>query len=106
MNKIFVPDPELRITFDEIKQHPVFKDFDFGVAMVDRVRGQAPWVPEEDLLEELADRDSQTGEPKMKKRGWGVPGMLRKSPGSGQAWRAGSAGIKLARAFLALPSRV
>lgn len=58
LDKIFVTDPEMRISLDDMKKHAVFKDFDFGVAMVDRVRGQAPWVPEEELLNELADRDS------------------------------------------------
>mgnify|MGYP000445186542 CR=1 FL=1 len=58
LDKIFVTDPGMRLTFDEMKKHAVFKDFDFSVAMIDRIRGPAPWVPEEDLLEELADRDS------------------------------------------------
>lgn len=70
LDKIFVTDPSMRISLDDMKKHAVFKDFDFAVAMTDRVRGQAPWLPEEDLLDDLADRDSQTGEPKLKKRGF------------------------------------
>ena len=70
LDKIFVTDASIRIGLDEMKKHNIFKDFDFSVSMVDRIRGQAPWVPEEDILEELADRDSQTGEPKLKKRGF------------------------------------
>lgn len=63
MNKIFVPDPELRITFDEIKQHPVFKDFDFTYNMRDRyIYASAPHVPKEAIFNEQADRDSKEEE--------------------------------------------
>lgn len=46
LDKIFVADPEQRITFDEMKEHNVFSDFDFSMKMRDRFKyGSAPFIP-------------------------------------------------------------
>jgi|TARA_B110001450_G_C17602654_1_gene473681 hypothetical protein len=63
LSKIFVPDPELRLSLEEIKQHSVFKDFDFSYNMRDRfIYANAPFVPNEAVFNEQADRDSVEGE--------------------------------------------
>lgn len=59
LSKIFVPDPELRLSLDEIKQHQVFNDFDFSYNMRDRyINASAPFIPKEAVFNEQADRDS------------------------------------------------
>jgi hypothetical protein len=41
-----VPDPELRITFSKIKEHPIFQDYDWTVSMRDRFENStAPFIP-------------------------------------------------------------
>jgi hypothetical protein len=63
LNKIFVPDPELRISLEDIKNHGVFKDFDFTYDMRDRfIYASAPFIPSEAIFNEQADRDSKEEE--------------------------------------------
>lgn len=63
LNKIFVPDPELRISLEDIKNHAVFKDFDFTYDMRDRfIYASAPFIPSEAIFNEQADRDSKEEE--------------------------------------------
>ena len=67
LSKIFVPDPELRLSLEEIKQHQVFNDFDFTVNMRDRYcNATAPFIPKEAVFNEQADRDSVEEEIKPK----------------------------------------
>ena len=61
LNKIFIPDPELRISLEQIKEHRVFQDFDFSVSMIDRYNnGCAPYIPKEAAFNEEANRASET----------------------------------------------
>ena len=53
LSKVFVPDPELRLSLEEIKQHQVFRDFDFTYNMRDRyMNATAPFVPTEAVFNE------------------------------------------------------
>mmetsp|Transcript_1238 Transcript_1238/g.1428 ORF Transcript_1238/g.1428 Transcript_1238/m.1428 type:complete len:200 (+) Transcript_1238:3937-4536(+) len=52
LSKIFVPDPEIRISLDEMKDHPIFKDFDWSVPMNHRYQYSAPFVPDEAIFNE------------------------------------------------------
>ena len=48
MNKIFVPDPEMRMTIQEIKQHFFFREVNWRMSMQDRFASTtAPIIPEE-----------------------------------------------------------
>ena len=60
MDKIFVPDPELRITLEKMKEHPVFSNFDFTVSMKDRyTNSMAPFIPAEAVFNEQPQRNSE-----------------------------------------------
>ena len=64
LNKIFIPDPELRIALDQIKDHRVFHEFDFTVSMIDRFNnGCAPFIPKEAAFNEEAKRFSEVAQP-------------------------------------------
>lgn len=59
LSKIFVPDPEMRVTLERIKEHSLFRDIDWTVSMMDRYENsRAPFVPSEAVFNEQADRDS------------------------------------------------
>jgi len=58
--KIFVPDPAQRITVDDIKEHRLFKDYDWTVTMAERFQNStAPYIPEEAVFNEEANRCSE-----------------------------------------------
>jgi len=60
LSKIFVPDPECRISLEQMKNHKFFKDFDFTVPMRERfLNSTAPFIPDEPMFNECADRDSE-----------------------------------------------
>ena len=60
LGKIFVPDPELRISLEQIQEHRVFSEFDFSVPMIDRyTNGCAPFIPKEAIFNEEANRFSE-----------------------------------------------
>lgn len=60
LSKIFVPDPERRISLAEIKEHRFLKDFDFSVKMQDRfLNSSAPFIPAEAMFNEQANRNSE-----------------------------------------------
>ena len=64
LNKIFVPDPELRISLQQIKEHRAFLEFDFEVSMIDRFNnGCAPFIPKEPTFNEEANRNSVQAQP-------------------------------------------
>jgi serine/threonine protein kinase len=53
LGKIFVPDPDMRISISQIKKHPIFKDIDFQMSMVDQVsKKSAPFIPPNPLFNE------------------------------------------------------
>lgn len=70
-----MPDPELRISLEGMKEHQIFKvsfvlvfisfqDFDFDCPMRDRfINGIAPFIPPEPVFNEKAERDSAVQEP-------------------------------------------
>jgi len=61
LDKIFVLDPENRISLSSIKEHRLFQDFDFTVTMRDRFENSvAPFIPIEPTFEECAIRTSET----------------------------------------------
>ena len=60
LSKIFVPDPEVRISLERMKAHKVFKEFDFTVPMRERfLNSTAPFIPAEATFNEQADRYSE-----------------------------------------------
>jgi serine/threonine protein kinase len=60
VQKIFVLDPENRAKIPEIKASDFFSEFDFSVSMMDRFNNDfAPFVPNEALFSEKADRESE-----------------------------------------------
>ena len=59
LNKIFVSEPDLRITLQEIKKHNVFKDIDWDRPMMEQFEStMAPYVPESAMFNEFALRNS------------------------------------------------
>lgn len=67
LGKIFVPDPDMRITISQIKKHPIFKDIDFQMSMVDQVsKKSAPFIPPNPLFNEDVQRNSQGEEGNFK----------------------------------------
>lgn len=59
LDKIFVSDPETRISIEQMKQHKVFEEFDFSVSMTQRFKASGPFIPDEPTYFERADRDSE-----------------------------------------------
>mmetsp|Transcript_10156 Transcript_10156/g.17125 ORF Transcript_10156/g.17125 Transcript_10156/m.17125 type:complete len:92 (-) Transcript_10156:72-347(-) len=57
--KIFVADPDQRLQIFEIKKHALFQEFDFKQPMIERYeQTQAPFVPDQALFNEMANRKS------------------------------------------------
>jgi serine/threonine protein kinase len=67
LDKIFVPDPEMRISISQIKKHQIFKDIDFQISMVDQVsKKSAPFIPPNPLFNEDVQRNSHEEEGNFK----------------------------------------
>lgn len=59
LDKIFVSDPEVRISIAQIKEHQIFEGFDFDVSLSQRFKASAPYIPKEATYFEYADRKSE-----------------------------------------------
>ena len=64
LNNVFVKDPEVRITLQQMQLHKVFEDWDWEVPIRQRYWYTAgPFVPKEAVFNEKADRESEEKEP-------------------------------------------
>lgn len=60
LEKIFVADPDMRISLSQIKNHVVFKDIDWDISMLERFDNTcAPYIPKEAIFGEEANRASE-----------------------------------------------
>jgi hypothetical protein len=64
LGKVFVKDPEVRLTLEQMKMHKVFAEQDWDIPVETLYWcGSGPFVPAEAMFNEKADRESEKVEP-------------------------------------------
>jgi len=64
LNKVFVKDPEVRMTLEQMKRHRVFAEHDWNIPVKTLFWcGSGPYIPKEAMFNEKADRESEKPEP-------------------------------------------